>query len=251
MKKRIVSFALTLAMLLSMTTVAFAAENKDWESEIDVVRVAMVGDDSYATLEDAFADQIEAGAEYVSLSGDLTVDDLELPENAVLNLNGYTLTADTFDSIAPGAQVIDTTGGEGVLVVKGECEFNERNTQLPVMDDEAGGYRFFVVTVRSVAVTGKGGTPKYWFQVKFENFEKVHGLIHDGSEVNIKVNVSWDGGEAAAVAQDSFVMKWAEAYDANNGIYITATIADSENYANISAIPGIGANGVAIDGQTL
>ena len=53
MKKRILSFALALAMVLSMATVAFAT---DWETPIDVVNVANVGDNTYATLEDAFAD---------------------------------------------------------------------------------------------------------------------------------------------------------------------------------------------------
>ncbi len=75
MKKRILSFALTLAMLLSMTTVAFAA---NWETPIDVVKVAEVGDEGFATLEDAFA---AAAGEQVSL------------------------TADSFDSTAPGAQL--------------------------------------------------------------------------------------------------------------------------------------------------
>ena len=76
MKKRILSFALTLAMVLSMATVAFAT---DWETPIDVVNVANVGDNTYATLEDAFANA--NGAE-VSLSGDLKVADLVLPEKA-------------------------------------------------------------------------------------------------------------------------------------------------------------------------
>ena len=248
MKKRIISFALTLAMLLSMATVAFATE---WETPIDVVQVAVVGDNAYATLEDAFADQIEAGAEYVSLSGDLTVGDLVLPENGVLNLNGFALTADSFDSIAPGAKIIDTTGGEGLLIVKGEYEFAENNPQLPVKDETAGGFRFLAVTVKSVAVSGKKtNSPKYWFQVKFENFDKVDALIAAGSELELKVLVNQDGVEAVATANRDFLLKWVETYKANNGIYITAQIADTEGKA-ISAIPAIGANGVDITGKTL
>ena len=159
MKKRVFSLALALVMLLSMTTVAFANE---WESDIDVVKVAEIGDQSYATLGDAFADQVANGAEYVSLSGDLKVSDLVLPEKAVLNLNGYTLTADSIDAIAPGASIIDTAAGEGLLVVDGECDFSESNAQLPILDEQAAGYRFFAVTVKSVAVTGKkSDAPKY------------------------------------------------------------------------------------------
>ena len=240
MKKRILSFALTLAMLLSMTTAVFAT---DWETPIDVVRVASVGDDYYASLDEAFA---AAGTEQVALAADLTAKDVVVPENGVLNLNGYTLTADSFDSIAPGAQIIDTTG-EGLLVVKGECAFNENNPQLPVEDKTAGGYRFFAVTVKSVAVTG---TAKYWFQVKFEDFEKVDELIAAGAELDIKVLVNVDGTDAVAIANRDFLLKWAETYKANSSIYITAQIADAEG-KTIVATPAIGANGVNVKGAAL
>ena len=247
MKKRIFSFALILVMLLSMTTVAFAAN--EWESDIDVVSVANVGDNSYATLEDAFN---AANGAAVALSGDLKVSQLVLPEKAVLDLNGYTLTANSFDSIAPGASVIDTTGGEGLLVVNGDCEFAEDNAQLPLFDEEDAGYRFFNVTVKSVAVTGKkSDAPKYWFQVKFENFDKVYALLNAGSDLDIKVNLNCDGEQAVAVAQEGFVMDWAEAYNGNDGIYITAALVDAENFDSISAIPAIGANGVEAKGKTM
>ena len=245
MKKHILSFALTLAMLLSMTTAVFAT---DWETPIDVVRVASVGDEYYASLDEAFA---AAGEKQVSLTADLTVKELVVPAGAVLNLNGYTLTADSFDSTAAGAKIIDTTGGEGLLIVKGECEFAPNNAQLPIEDKTAGGFRFFAVTVKSVAVTGKNSTsPKYWFQVKFENFEKVDALIAAGSDLDIKVLVTLDGTEAVAIAGRDFLTKWAETYKANNGIYITAQIVDTEGKA-ISAVPAIGANGVNIKGVTL
>ena len=237
MKKRILVLALTLAMLLSMTTVAFANE---WETPIDVVNVASVGGNTYATLEDAFA--AANGAE-VSLSGDLTVADLILPENAALNLSGYTLTANNFDSTAPDAQII----GEGALVVSGECEFNENNPQLPIQDAE-GAYQFFAATVKSVAVTGGS---KYWFQIKFENFDAVYALIKAGSAVEIKVHLNIDGEEAVAVANADFVAQWADAYNANNGIYITAQLVDSELGTTIIANPGVGANGVDIKGAAM
>lgn len=250
MKKRIFSLALALAMLLSMTTVVFAAN--EWESDIDVVKVAEIGDKNYATLGDAFADQIEDGAEYVSLSGDLKVADLVLPAKAVLNLNGYTLTAENIDSTAPGASIIDITGGEGLLVVNGDCEFAEDNAQLPLVDEKAAGYRFFSVTVKSVAVTGKkSDAPKYWFQVKFENFDKVYDLLKAGSDLDIKVNLNCDGEQAVAVAQEGFVMNWAERYNGNDSIYITAALVETDGFNSISAIPAIGANGVEAQGKTM
>ena len=236
-------------MLLSMTTVAFAANN-EWESDIDVVKVAVIGDKNYATLGDAFADQVETGAEYVSLSGDLTVAELALPPAAVLNLNGYTLTVDSIDATS-GAQIIDITGGDALLIVKGECQFADDNKQLPVLDENAGGYRFFDVTVNSVGVTGKGAKSKYWFQVKFDKFEKVQNLLAEGDTADIKVYLNCDGQELVATAEDSFVASWVKAYKNNNGIYITAQLVGAEEIATIEATPAIFANGVAIKGGQL
>lgn len=246
MKKRILSFALILAMLLTMSTAVFAA---DWETPIDVVQVAMVGDEYYASLDAAFA--AANGAE-VSLSADVTVDELVVPAEDVLNLNGYTLTANSVDVTAASAYIIDTTGGEGLLVVNGEYDFGENAPYLPIKDETAGGFRFFEVEVKSVAVSGKNSAgPKYWFQVNFANFAKVKTLLSASSEVTIKVNLSVDGTEAVANADGAFLMKWVEAYEANNDIYITAQLVGDEVQAGIVAKPGIGANGVDVLGDNM
>ena len=246
MKKRILSFALTLAMLLTMSTAVFAA---DWETPIDVVQVAMVGDEYYASLDAAFA---AANGEEVSLSADVTVDELVVPAEDVLNLNGYTLTANSVDVTAASAYIIDTTGGEGLLVVNGEYDFGENAPYLPIKDETAGGFRFFKVGVNSVAVTGKDSdAPKYWFQVKFDNFADVKALLTAESEVTIKVNLTVDGEEAVAKAEGAFLMKWVEAYEANNNIYITAKLTGAEVQAGIVAKPGIGANGVDVLGDNM
>lgn len=250
MKKRVTTLALVLAMVLSMTTVAFATDNS-FETPIDVVNQVTVNDKYFASLDQAFAYQVEVGAECVALNADLTVGDLEVPAGAVLDLNGYTLTANTLDSTAAAAYIIDSTDGDGVFVV-GTHEFNENNPQLPIYDAAVGGYRFFKVSVKSVAVTGKtSASPKYWFKVVFDNFEDVYSLIKAGSDVDLKVFVNWDGGAAVATADSAFVAKWADTYNSNNGIYITTSLVDIEGKANIAAIPAVGANGVDMEGATL
>lgn len=246
MKKRITILALVLAMVLSMTTVAFATDNS-FETPIDVVNLVMVNDKYFASLDDAFAYQLEVGAEYVSLNADLTVGDLVVPAGNVLNLNGYTLTAKTLDA---AGYIIDNTDGAGKVVVS-EPTFAHNNPYLPILEDGVG-YRFFKVEVKSVAVTGKNGaSPKYWFKVVFENFDAVYELIQAGSDVDLKVFVNWDGGAAVAIAEDAFVAKWAETYKSNNGIYITTSLVDIEGKANIASNPAVGANGVDMKGATL
>lgn len=249
MKKRIFSMVLALAMLMSMSTMAFAAE--DWETEIDVLQVATVGGQNYASLEDAFEAQIATGADCVSLSNDLSVKELVVPGGAVLDLNGYTLSAGSVDAIAPGAKIIDSTGGNGALKVSGQCQLNENNDQLPIKDAETGDIRLFNVSVKAVAITGKNSAaPKYWFQVNFENFDAVYSLISAGAAVDIKVLVNVDGVDAEAVASAEFVAQWAEAYKNNSGVYITAQLLDAEG-KTVVATPAVGGYGVNIKGATM
>lgn len=250
MKKRIVLLALAFAMLLSMNTVAFAANSNAWESDMDLVNVASVGENNFATLDEAFDYQIENGEESVILNGDLTVAELEIPADGTLDLNGHNLTATTVDAIAPGAEIIDSTDGEALLVVKGDCQFNVNNPQLPVKD--GNGYRFFNVNVKSVAITGRNtASPKYWFNVTIPNYETVFALLNKGAELNIQINLNLDGKDVAAKASADFVKQWAEAYKSNSGIYITATLVEADGYTTITATPAFAANGVEIKGVTM
>lgn len=211
--------------------------------------VASVGDNTFASLQEAFDYQLAQGAESVSLSGDLEVESLTLPAGGVLNLNGYALTAASVDATV-GDIVDESENATGVLSVSGECEFDENNPQLPVYDSEKGGYRFFKVTVESVAVTGNAN-PKYWFRIKIENFDDVHGLIDAGSAVDIKLDITVDGVGAEATAQEGFVESWADAYGSNDAVYITVSAVSEEAYESISVIPALAANGVAIQGEEL
>ena len=61
-----------------------------------------------------------------------------------------------------------------------------------------------------------------------------------------------DGTKVVAVANADFVSQWADAYNANNGIYITAKLVDANEIGEtIVAIPAVAANGVAISGEEL
>ena len=213
--------------------------------------VAKVGEELFLSLNDAFAYQVENSGENVSLFKDVQVSDLVLESNAVLDLNGYTLEADSVLTYESSAIIDSSENSVGVLKLT-EAEGNmlsENNPQLPIYDAQAGGYRFFQVNVKAVAVTGKGSSEaKYWFKVEFENFEEVYKLIQAGSQMDIGVKMTWNGGEAGANATGNFVGQWAEAYRNNNGIYITVTALNAEGLDAFSLIPCMMANGVAIKG---
>ena len=188
------------------------------------------------------AEALELGKD-IQLIADTTAQNVVLDAGVTLDLNGYTLTAQSVDATAPGAQIM----GKGLL--KANAEFNENNSQLPIYDAAAEGYRFFEVSVEAVAVTGKNsGNPKYWFKLNFANIEEVCKLIQAGSEVNVAVKMAWNGGEAEATADADFLAKWA----ANGGdCYITVSAVNAENLENFSLTPCVTANGVSVDGGAM
>lgn len=214
--------------------------------------VAKVGEEYFLSLNDAFAYQVENGAEAVLLNKNSEVGDVILPANAVLDLNGYTLTADSVLSYSSSA-IIDSSEKDTGVLVTNDTDGNmisEDNAQLPIYDAVAGGYRFFEVSVASVAITGKTD-PKYWFQVNIENFDELYKLIQAGSELNITAKMTWNGGQAQAVAGADFLQKWADAYTNNENIYITVTTVNAENFVDFSLMPCVVANGISICGDEM
>lgn len=216
---------------------------------------AKVGEEYFLSLDDAFAYQVENGAEAVLLNKNSEVGDVILPANAVLDLNGYTLTADSVLSYQSSAIIDNSEKDTGVLKItdpNGNM-LSEDNSQLPIYDATAQGLRFFEISVKSVAITGKdGGNAKYWFQVSCENFDEIHKLIQAGSELNITVRMKWNGGEASATADTAFLLKWAEKYAASgDSFYITVTAVNTEGFENFSLIPCMEANNVSRKGKEM
>lgn len=214
--------------------------------------VAKVGEEYFLSLNDAFAYQVENSAEAVLLNKNSQVGDVILPANAVLDLNGYRLSADSVLSYSSSTIIDNSEKDAGVLAIK-DTEGNMisgDNAQLPVYDAEAGGLRFFELSVKSVAITGREN-PKYWFRIDCENFGEINKLIHSGSELNIIVKMTWDGGQAQAVASAEFLQKWADAYSSNASAYITVTAVNTENLADFSLIPCVSANNVDITGEEM
>ena len=209
----------------------------------------------FLSLKDAFAHQVETGAEAVVLKSDAAALDLVMPSNAVLDLNGHTLTADSVLTYASSAIIDSSENDTGVLKLL-DADGNmisEENAQLPIYDAKAEGYRFFEISVEAVAISGKtSGNPKYWFKINVVNFEEVYKLIQAGSKLDIGVKMAWNGGEAEAVASAEFLNVWAEKYAASgNNFYITVSAVNTDGYDAFSLIPCMMANGVAICGDEM
>ena len=216
----------------------------------ETTAAAKVGDNYFLSLEDALAYQVENGAEKTVLNQDTEVSDLILLPGSVLDLNGYTLTADSILSYSSSNIMDSSENSAGVLVLNDPDGnmLSSTNCQLPIYDEAAGGYRFFVVSVDSKAITGGN---KYWFKVNVENFEEVYKLIEAGSQFDIAAKLSWNGGEATAVADSLFLLKWAAKYASGDDFYITVSAVNQDGLNDFSLIPCVEANNVAICGDEL
>ena len=216
--------------------------------------VAQVDGKYFAGVGAALEYQVQTGARKVALCNDALAEDLILTSGAVLDLNGYTLDADSVLTYESSAIIDSSEKSAGVLKIY-EADGNmldENNAQLPIYDAAEGGLRFFEISVKSAAITGKGSAdPKYWFQVSCVSFDEIHKLIDAGSELNITVKMSWNGGEADAVAGADFLKQWADAFANNENIYITVSAVNTEGLESFSLTPCMAANGVTVKGSKM
>lgn len=188
----------------------------------------------------------------LSLQADATDTDVILPSGVNLDLNGHSLTADSVLSYSGGA-IIDTSEDVSGLLKITDPDGNMisvDNAQLPVYDNEAGGYRFFAIDVEPCAVTGGS---KYWFKVKAEKFAPLYELIQADADVQIEAKLTWDGQteDVYAAADLSFTKSWADRYNANEDIYITVSVTEADGLENFRLIPIITSGGVEIPGEEM
>ncbi len=82
----------------------------------------------------------------VSLTGSMTVADegLLIPDGVTLDLKGYELAVSTLVANIGESNLIDSTDGEGLIVIaRDQLALGEKNQQLPLYDINNGGYRLF------------------------------------------------------------------------------------------------------------
>ncbi len=214
---------------------------------------AIVGGVNYASFEDALA-AAEADTT-ITLMDNVVTSEVSLGENVTLNLNGYALTADSVDAIAPGAQIID--GGDGIGMLRTDAlELSEDNAQLPLYNATKDYYCFYNAEVDAIATTGTSNATKYWFKVNFSNADAL-ALFEAGDEMNIQVSMTGvykaghelEGQEVdvTAVAQAEFVLDWAN----NSTAYIVVSTVGSNGLNDFVLNPEIAANGVVIAGDDM
>lgn len=207
---------------------------------------------AYTSFEAALAKATES----VVLNENVAADEVIVPAGVSLDLNGYALYATSVDAkTAPGAEIIDSSDGKGL--VRGEVEFAENNAQLPLCDVEADGYRLFKVDVNAVTTTGSGNATKYWFKVNFSNSD-VFELIGANTELRIMADMTGvysnkveDLAGQAFAAEATAPVSFTNAWAAKNTSYIVVSAVGSSGVDSFQLFPAVTANGVVISGDAM
>ena len=205
----------------------------------------------YETFEAAVAGATES----IMMLANAEAGDVVIPAGVTLDLNGYTLYANSVDASAPGAQIVDYTDGKGVI--RGEVEFNENNAQLPLYDIDTNTYKLFNVIVESCATTGNASATKYWFKINFTN-EAAFDMIDYNSGLRIVASMTgkYKNDTGSHLAGEA----WAAFATATIG-FTDTWVANSSSYVVVSSVgsgissflinPGVSANGVIITGAAM
>ncbi len=221
----------------------------------EAIAIAVDGENNVAGYYFSLGDLGETAApgQKIRLMKDASEEvDVVVGPDVVLDLNGHTLIANSVQTYSSGA-IIDTSADVSGLLIISESDGNmisKDNAQLPVYDNEAGGYRFFAIDVQPCAVTGGN---KYWFRIQAEKFAPLYDLINADADVQIKVKMTWDGQaeDTYGAAGLSFTKTWADHYNTNEDIYVTVTVTECESVENFRLIPIIASGGVEILGEEM
>ena len=169
--------------------------------ETPVCSVTSNGEETvtYDSLEEALA---ETTSGTIKLLMDATADTILLKPDVTLDLNGYTLTADSV-IVFNGAAITDggnnCTGGGLLKVPEENLGFMRENGQgvIPVWNG-VDGYVFTKVSYQQLAMAAGSGAAQYIFLPTFSNAE-ASALMADGgvdNGVQIKVSLNWGNGQS-------------------------------------------------------
>ncbi len=151
----------------------------------------MIGNDCYDAITDALKAAVSGDTIELFMDNDCTGQTLVLPAGITLDLNGYTLNAPQFLSFG---NVIDSSNGNGLLACNKDTMtdfilLQQENTMLPLYDNTAKGYRFFVYDIinrgtREVMNENTVTAIKYGIGLYFSN-PTAYQLLQDAANADI------------------------------------------------------------------
>ena len=126
---------------------------------------AKIGDEKYLTVEAALAAAKPGETIVMTADSDESGSILLLLNGVTLDLNGKTLKANYLITTTGGANVIDSSDGEGLLVIAKNNLTVVNQSCLPIWIEAEGGYRFVQVTLKMQGTAKADGSflMQYYF----------------------------------------------------------------------------------------
>jgi hypothetical protein len=181
--------------------------------------------------------------ETVVLLVDHTEAVVNVTNGKTLDLNGHTLTSESFVAAIKGARVMDSTDGKGLLIVDRDgIAVSAENTQLPVWDET--GYRFVNVSLRQSAKIDANGNGYFRFYIEGNdaNCALQQALSNGGTDngVYVKVQLSWTTlsgttAEKTYIYSDEHLAAYAENWTGNE-FRLTVTGMEKVTELNMTAV---------------
>ena len=211
-------------------------------AEVPITAVVTHSDDttdSYITLSDALSAETTVEGDVITLKQDAQLTDGYITKKITLDLNGYTLTVNspvTFD-----ADIIDSSKGKGLLVCDNLMIPN--NSQMPVWDASAAGYRLATVTIEDRPVNNPTDAPIEFKTRPDFGADSIHALVaggSDASKLNVGIRLEWEGSDGTPHVKDCYLSPelLKQMYgDAAHPYGATLTLTGTDNFKNIKATP--------------
>lgn len=187
------------------------------------------------------------------LEQDVTIDELTIDPETILDLNGYTLTV---NNLVVYGSIIDTSENNAGKLIAENVIFSNMG-YMPVYDSANGWYKFYEYTLENLGVRGNAdGSVTYGFAINFVNAEAYDLLATSGSGVTVNMNLAW-GENSRLFAFDAALVQQYAALQAKYPVLraammLTVSGLDTlEAGQTVSVTPVVEAAGVADSGEAM
>lgn len=209
--------------------------------------VAVCNSVAYSRLEDALAAAVSGNT--VTLMTDVTAEEVAVPAGVILDLNGYTLTADVVTAAFDGTRIIDSKQ-TGTLVVSPEnITVLHTGHELPVATDN--GIRFAEVTYDRETTAVDSNTTKF----KFHFTQDGQSLLAEamtqsgGTDVQLVITVSYTDAQGeprvkTVELNQELIAKYTGAWGKKQFV---VTITGTENITDWDVVVSVSSLGVGVD----
>lgn len=208
---------------------------------------AVVDSVGYASLTDAL-EAAKAGS-VVTMLTNVTAGEVVVPSGVILDLNGYTLTADTVTAAFEGARIVDGKENGTLSVAPGNLSVLHTGNELPVNTDS--GIRFAEVLYDRELETVNSNQVKFKFHFTQDQQSLLAKAVTEGGGTDVKVIITVTYLNAEGVEKSksveidsTIIAKYTAAWGRKQFV---ATITGVESVTDLHCIVSVESCGVSVD----